>query len=112
MDLVSADPDHATNSNWIVSGNLQVVTVSSPEPTAGKITSYSVEPFVQSTDSLFDEGGGVEIKTKATRKLRIESEVICGGGSGNELFGHRISYSQPPNGFRTTLSYRYHPFSS
>ena len=81
MDVVSAEPDHAINPNWVVSANLQVVTGPSSEPTTGKITSYSVEPFAQSTDTLSAVDGGVEITTKASRKLRIESEIISGGGS-------------------------------
>ena len=81
MDVVSAEPDHAVNSNWIVSANLQVVIGSSSKPTAGKITSYSVEPFAQSADTLSAVEGGVEITTKVSRKLTIESEVISGGGS-------------------------------
>lgn len=85
MDVASAEPDHAFNSNWIVSANLQVVTGSSLEPTTGKITSYSVEPFAQTTDSISPVEGGVEITTKATRKLRIESEVISGGGSKKQV---------------------------
>ena len=85
MDLTSADPDHATNSDWIASGNLQIVTGPSSEPTTGKITSYSGEPFVQSTSSLFVKEGGVVITTKAATKLRVESEVICGGGSKKQV---------------------------
>lgn len=81
MDVASAEPDHAINSNWIVSADLQVVTGSSSGPTTGKITSYSVEPYTQTTDSFSTVEGGVEITTKAIGKLRIESEVISGSGS-------------------------------
>ena len=81
MDIASAEPDHMINSNWIISANLQVITGPSTRPTTGKITSYSAEPFVRSTDALSTVEGGVEIITKATRRLRIESEVISGSGS-------------------------------
>lgn len=80
IDVASAEPDHAINSNWIISANLQVVTGSSSEPTTGEIVSRSVEPFAQTTDSLLAIDGGVEITTKAIRKLRIESEIISGNG--------------------------------
>lgn len=99
MDVASAEPDHAVNTNWIVSGNLQVVTGSSSNPTTGKITSYSAEPFTQSTSSLSAIEGGVEITTKASRKLRIESEVISGSGSKN-----RVVWSQDL-GFSNTQWY-------
>jgi hypothetical protein len=85
VDVASAESDHAINSNWIVSANLQIVTGPSSEPTTGEITSYSVEPFAQFTNTLSTVEGGAEIATKATRKLRIESEVISGNGSKKQV---------------------------
>ncbi|KAF9792431.1 peptide N-acetyl-beta-D-glucosaminyl asparaginase amidase A-domain-containing protein [Thelephora terrestris] len=85
IDVASADPDHAINSNWILSANLQVVTGSSPEPTTGNITSYDVEPFARATSTLSSVEGDVEITTEATRKLRIESQVVSGNGSRSQV---------------------------
>lgn len=94
IDVVSADPDHTINSNWIISANLQIITGASSEPTTGTMLSYNVDPFAQYTDSLSPVQGGVEITTQATRKLRIESEVMCGDGSSKRVvWSQDLSFS-------------------
>jgi len=105
IDVASAEPDHAINSNWIISANLQVVTGSSSEPTTEEMVSRSVEPFAQTADSLSAVDGGVEVTTKATRKLRIESEVISGNGSKKRVvWSWQDLFSPTPSGIRTILS--------
>lgn len=94
INVVSADPDHTINSNWIISANLQVITGASSEPTTGTMLSYNVDPFAQYTDSLSPVEGGVEITTQATRKLRIESEVMRGDGSSKRVvWSQDLSFS-------------------
>ena len=105
IDVASADLDHTINSNRIISANLQVVTGSSSEPTSGKITAYSVEPFAQSTDSLSAVEGGVEVNIKTTRKLRIESEVISGGGSKKQVvWSQDLTFSATQRFLNDTLT--------
>ncbi|KAF9653138.1 hypothetical protein BDM02DRAFT_3153349 [Thelephora ganbajun] len=110
IDVASAEPDHATNSNWIVSANLQVVTRSPSEPTTGNIASYGVESFAQTTTSLSE--GSVEITTRGTRKLRIESEVICGDGSKRQVLVTQTSSganTSSHNGFTKSTDQFSHP---
>jgi len=107
MDVASAEPDHAINSNWIVSANLQIVTGSSSKPTTGKVISYDVEPFAQSNDVLSTVEGGVEITTKVSRKIRIESEVVSGDGSKKRVvWSQDLSFSNTQWYLNNTLAQR------
>ncbi|KAJ7940635.1 peptide N-acetyl-beta-D-glucosaminyl asparaginase amidase A-domain-containing protein [Mycena leptocephala] len=81
IDVVSAEADHTILPNWYVSGLLQVVTDSSSKRTTGKVTSYSAEPFAQTsiTGSVGDNGD-VNITITASRKIQISASILSGSG--------------------------------
>ncbi|KAL4265299.1 Peptide-N4-(N-acetyl-beta-glucosaminyl)asparagine amidase A [Pleurotus pulmonarius] len=82
IDVASAEADHSILQNWFVSGALYVATDSSTRPTTGKIVSYDVSPFAQSTTKgNIGDIGEVEFSLEASRRLRIESEVVSGSGA-------------------------------
>ncbi|KAG7092459.1 hypothetical protein E1B28_008812 [Marasmius oreades] len=86
IDVISAETNHTINQNWFVSGNLQVVTDSSPKPTTGKITRYEVESFPKTTTAGMVRGlGDFDFTVTATRELRIEADVISGSGRINHV---------------------------
>lgn len=81
IDVVSAEANHTINSNWYVSGSLQVVTDSSSEPTTGKITVYNAQPYAQtSTTGSLGANGDLNVTVSATRSIQIESEFTSGSG--------------------------------
>lgn len=81
IDVASAEANHSTLQNWFVSGALYVVTDPSTRPTIGKIVSYDVSPFAQSTTKgSIGDIGELEFSLKASRRLRIESEIVSGSG--------------------------------
>ncbi|CAE6344582.1 unnamed protein product [Rhizoctonia solani] len=49
-------PPHSINSNWFVSGNVRLTLGTSQARTTGKITSYTVDPYVDPCQSLRDIG--------------------------------------------------------
>lgn len=96
IDVSSAESDHVINQNWYISGLLQIITDTSPEPTTGGITAYDVEPFAISTSSgeTLNGGDDVEITVKSTRQIHIESTVISGSGEvTNVVWSQQLSYS-------------------
>ncbi|KAG7092458.1 hypothetical protein E1B28_008812 [Marasmius oreades] len=99
IDVISAETNHTINQNWFVSGNLQVVTDSSPKPTTGKITRYEVESFPKTTTAGMVRGlGDFDFTVTATRELRIEADVISGSGRINHVvFRQALSYSNFQN---------------
>ncbi|KZP11978.1 hypothetical protein FIBSPDRAFT_755761 [Athelia psychrophila] len=81
IDVVSAETNHTINSNWYVSGNLQVVTDSSSEPTTGNMTQYTASPYaVTATTGSVGANGDVKVTVKATREIQIESTFKSGSG--------------------------------
>ncbi|CAE6467104.1 unnamed protein product, partial [Rhizoctonia solani] len=74
-------PPHSINSNWFVSGNLQLTLGDSQTRTTGKITSYSVDPYVDPSVKGSASSGNLTIHASvaAQRKLRIASELVIGG---------------------------------
>ncbi|KAJ8700144.1 hypothetical protein PTI98_003199 [Pleurotus ostreatus] len=95
IDVVSAEANHSTLQNWFVSGALYVVTDSSTRPTIGKIVSYDVSPFAQSaTKGSIGDIGEVEFILKASRRLRIESEIVSGSGVKSHIvWSQSLAYS-------------------
>ncbi|KAL0581739.1 hypothetical protein V5O48_000321 [Marasmius crinis-equi] len=80
IDVASAEDDHTTLQNWFVSGVLQVFVDSSSTRTTGNITSYSAEPFAESSASASVQGNNVTITVAASRQIHIEADVISGSG--------------------------------
>lgn len=82
IDVVSAEKDHTINSNWYVSGLLQVITDASSRPTKGGITLYDVEPYAATSDSggSWNNGSDADILVNAWRNIHIESTVVSGSG--------------------------------
>jgi hypothetical protein len=81
IDVVSAENDHTILPNWYVSGLLQVVTDSTSKRTTGKVTSYSAEPFAQtSVTGSVGDNGDVNITVIASRKIQISASILSGSG--------------------------------
>lgn len=81
LDVSSAESDHAINQNWFVSGNLQVLLDSSSLPTTGTIKTIDVQPFaVTTTTGTIAANGDTVFTVTASRKIRVESEIISGSG--------------------------------
>ena len=94
IDVVSAEADHQINSNWYVSGSLQVITDSSSKPTTGKITQYQASPFAVTSNTGDAKGGEVDVTVTATRKIHIESDIISGSGKKTHaIWTQDLSYS-------------------
>ncbi|KAJ6596897.1 peptide N-acetyl-beta-D-glucosaminyl asparaginase amidase A-domain-containing protein [Mycena vulgaris] len=99
IDVASAEADKTILQNWFVSGNLQVVTDSSSKRTTGKMTSYSAEPFAQSTiTGSVGDNGDVNITVSATRKIHISSEIRSGSGHVNSVvWSQNLQYVNTQN---------------
>jgi len=81
IDVVSAEADHTILGNWYVSGLLQVITDSSSKRTTGKITSYSAQPFAEtSIMGSVGDNGDVNITVTASRKIQISANILSGSG--------------------------------
>ncbi|CUA70516.1 Peptide-N4-(N-acetyl-beta-glucosaminyl)asparagineamidase A [Rhizoctonia solani] len=74
-------PLHSINSNWFVSGNVRLTLGASDTRTTGKITSYTVDPYVDPSVKGSASPGNVTVHASvaAQRKLRIASELVVGG---------------------------------
>ncbi|CAE7184482.1 unnamed protein product [Rhizoctonia solani] len=74
-------PPHSINSNWFVSGNIRLTLGSSKSRTTGRITSYSLDPYIDPNVKTSASAGNVTVhaSTVAQRKLRIASELVIGG---------------------------------
>ncbi|KAH7889693.1 peptide N-acetyl-beta-D-glucosaminyl asparaginase amidase A-domain-containing protein [Phlebopus sp. FC_14] len=94
LDVVSAEANHTLNSNWYVSGLLQVVADPSGQPTTGKITSYEVQPYAVTETTASVGGTDVNITVNAQRQLKIEATVISGSGHDNNVvFQQSLNYT-------------------
>lgn len=104
IDVVSAEANHTINDNWFVSGNLQVVTDSSSEPTTGNITTYSVDPYaVTTTTGSVGDNGDVSVTVKATRRIQIESTIRSGSGKSNKVvWSQDLTYQNVQNYLENT----------
>ena len=80
IDVASAEDDHTILQNWFVSGVLQVFVDSSSERTIGNISTYSVQPFAQSSASASVKGNDVVITVNASRQIHIEADFVSGSG--------------------------------
>lgn len=86
LDVVSAEPNHATNANWYVSGLLQIELGSTNTSTSGNITKYEVEDYAQTTSGgNVSASGDLTVTVGATRSIRIESEIWTGNGDKVEV---------------------------
>ncbi|KAG8725364.1 hypothetical protein FRC09_001168 [Ceratobasidium sp. 395] len=74
-------PPHSIHSNWFVSGNVRLALGSSSTRTTGTIKSYTADPYVRPSVKGSASAGNktVYASVGATRKLRIESELVLGG---------------------------------
>jgi hypothetical protein len=81
IDVASAEADHAINSNWYLSANIQVVTDSSSRPTTGKMTSYSAPPYATSSvTNTTNANGDVIFTLSASHQISMESIITSGSG--------------------------------
>jgi len=104
IDVASAEEDRVILQNWFVSGLLQVVTDSSSKRTTGKITSYSADPYAQTTTSGSVDDTSVNITVTASRKIKITSQIISGSGKEtNVVFSQDLEYINQQNYLDNTL---------
>ncbi|EJD49003.1 hypothetical protein AURDEDRAFT_183127 [Auricularia subglabra TFB-10046 SS5] len=82
LDVVGIGANRTINSDWLMSGNVQIVLDASKKPTTGRTTRYDVEPFAQVmvTGRVSGSAPDVTATTRAARSLRIEGEVLTGSG--------------------------------
>ncbi|KIP09483.1 hypothetical protein PHLGIDRAFT_126231 [Phlebiopsis gigantea 11061_1 CR5-6] len=80
LDVVSAEEDHAVNQNWYVTANLQVVLDSSQKATTGKMTLHSAPDYAFTSTTGSATSSAVHFSVKASRNIRIESDVVTGSG--------------------------------
>lgn len=81
LDVLSAEDDHGINQNWFVTANLQVLLDTSDKATSGRMTVHSAEPFAKTTTTgSVSEEGDIDFTVKATRDIRIESDIVSGSG--------------------------------
>ncbi|KAG2349899.1 hypothetical protein BDR05DRAFT_979958 [Suillus weaverae] len=85
LDVASAETNHTLNQNWYVSGLLQVVTDPSGKRTTGSLTTYDVQPYAITETTASIGGADVNITVKAQRSLKIESTIISGSGTTNNV---------------------------
>lgn len=94
LDVASAEANHTLNQNWYVSGLLQVVTDPSGKPTTGKITTYDVQPYAVTETTAIIGGTDVNITVNAQRSIKIESTVVSGSGTTNNVvFQQNLDYT-------------------
>lgn len=94
LDVASAEANHTLNQNWYVSGLMQVVTDPSGKPTTGKITTYDVQPYATTETTASISGADVNITVKAQRSIKIESTIISGSGTTNNvIFQQNLDYT-------------------
>lgn len=81
IDVVSAESNHTILQNWFVSGNLQVFTDPSGRPTTGEMLEIDNQPFAETrTEGTVESNGDVTFSVKATRRIRIKSQITSGSG--------------------------------
>ncbi|KAF7778721.1 hypothetical protein Agabi119p4_3066 [Agaricus bisporus var. burnettii] len=81
IDVVSAESNHTILQNWFVSGNLQVFTDPSGRPTTGEMLEIDNQPFAETrTEGRVESNGDVTFSVKATRRIRIKSQITSGSG--------------------------------
>ncbi|KAF8323313.1 hypothetical protein DL93DRAFT_2050175 [Clavulina sp. PMI_390] len=89
LDVASLETDHSINSNWYLSGNIQVVRdtpslLSSNKNTTGEIISYSAPAYATSSSSITtgstSSGSQANITIDASHKLSITSKITTGSG--------------------------------
>lgn len=81
IDVVSAEQNHTTLQNWFVSGNLQVFTDPSGEPTTGQMLHIDSKPFAETkTEHDLASNGDLTFTVTASRSVHIESEIVSGSG--------------------------------
>ena len=99
LDVASAENNHTINQNWFLSAALQVFTDKSSNPTTGKMTQYSVEPFSKTTTvGSVGENGDFNVTVSATRQLHIESTIISGSGIvNNVVWVQNLEYNNVQN---------------
>ncbi|KAG9118593.1 hypothetical protein FRC07_006821, partial [Ceratobasidium sp. 392] len=87
-------PPHSINSNWFVSGNVRLTLGSSNARTTGTIKSYTADPFVSpAVQGSASEGNKtVYANVGASRKVRIESELVVGGKKKSVVFEQNLNY--------------------
>jgi len=114
LDVASAENNHAINENWFLSAALQVFTDASSNPTTGKMTHYSVEPFSHTTTAgSVGENGDVNVIVSATRQVHIESTIISGSGMVNKVvWVQSLEYSNVQNYLSNTTIQNVHQTAS
>ncbi|KAF9264679.1 hypothetical protein L218DRAFT_998188 [Marasmius fiardii PR-910] len=93
IDVASAEDDHMTLQNWFVSGVLQVFVDSSSQRTTGNITTYSAEPFAETSATASVQGNNVIITVSARRQIHIEADILSGSGVATHVvFSQELQY--------------------
>ncbi|KAG7092461.1 hypothetical protein E1B28_008813 [Marasmius oreades] len=80
IDVASAEADHTILQNWFVSGALQVFVDVSSQRTIGNITTYSADPFAESSATASRQGNNVIITVSAQREIHVEADILSGSG--------------------------------
>ncbi|KAJ3919138.1 peptide N-acetyl-beta-D-glucosaminyl asparaginase amidase A-domain-containing protein [Lentinula edodes] len=81
LDVVSAEEKHTINSNWYVSGILQVILDTSFEPTIGNMTVHSASNYADTSITGFVEDfGQFNATVTAMRNIHIEADILSGSG--------------------------------
>lgn len=92
MRIRGQGTDPSINSNWFLSGSLHIVT--GKEPVTGSIQVYEVPNLEISTEGhVADDNSTVSTVVKATRTLKIESELNTAEGKKRVSFTQTLDYS-------------------
>ncbi|KAJ3786249.1 peptide N-acetyl-beta-D-glucosaminyl asparaginase amidase A-domain-containing protein [Lentinula aff. detonsa] len=79
LDVVSAERNHTINSNWFVSGILQVILDTTSEPTTGRMTVHSAGDYANTSITGFvTDFGHFDATVTATRDIHIEADIRSG----------------------------------
>ncbi|KAJ3744684.1 peptide-N4-(N-acetyl-beta-glucosaminyl)asparagine amidase A [Lentinula detonsa] len=79
LDVVSAETNHTINSNWFVSGILQVILDTTSEPTTGRMTVHSASDYANTSITGFaTDFGHFDATVTATRDIHIEADIRSG----------------------------------
>ncbi|KAF5358320.1 hypothetical protein D9756_001569 [Leucocoprinus leucothites] len=105
IDVVSAESDHTILQNWFVSGNLQVFTDPSGQPTTGKMLRVDNQPFAKTkSEGGLDRNGDLRFTVSASRSIHIESEIVSGGNKTSHVtWTQQYAYSSAQQWLNNSL---------
>ena len=105
LDVVSAETSHTINQNWYVTANLQVTLDASEKATTGNMTVHSA-PLYASTSTIgtAHAAGDIDFTVKATRNIRIESDILTGSGQRSHVVWSQILSYENTQTYRQNAS--------